>query len=267
MFADDYPQAIAYLEADRLRHLVHLKFLHLYPDVVGGMYAKVGGETAILLDYPTQTASKDASSYPDAQQIYLPVASGEAAARCLIAQIQQSAPAHFAVKFCDPLTRDLFLNTFGLQYARTVISYTISARESLPPPDQSVRVVTELDDAHASLYARNEYPRGDLEHYFADGAQSFSIYEGAELVCSCFAFRNFGHVWEIAGLHTLDHARRKGYARQVVIAALDTLVKTNRVPRYQAESHNTASMQLAESLGLTCCLRFEHFLSPGQDFS
>ena len=130
-----------------------------------------------------------------------------------------------------------------------------------------MEIVRELDDTHADLYARNGYTSSELEHYFADGAQSFSIYEGLQPVCSCFVFRNFGAVWEIAGLHTLENTRRKGYARQVVVATLDSLLKTGRVPRYQVESDNAASTQLAESLGLTCCLRFEHFLSPGQDFS
>lgn len=267
MFPDTYPQAIAYLQSDRLRHLVHLKFLHLYPDAVHGIYEVINGETAILLNYPTRIATKDAESYPQAERVFLPVASGEAAAHYLIDVLRNTAPAHYACKFCDPLTRDGFIPTFSFQYARTVISYTISAREFQHQPDASVRIVSTLDDAHVDLHGRNGYTRAELEHYYADGAQSFSLYEGSTPVCSCLVFRNFGDVWEVGGLHTLEGARRKGYARQVVIKALDTLLKTGRVPRYQVESSNKPSIQLAEALGLTCCLRFEHYLSPGQDFS
>jgi hypothetical protein len=46
----------------------------------------------------------------------------------------------------------------------------------------------------------------------------------------------------------------------VVETALDRLLANGNIPRYQMDERNTASKELAESLGLTRFLSTEHYL-------
>jgi RimJ/RimL family protein N-acetyltransferase len=88
-------------------------------------------------------------------------------------------------------------------------------------------------------------------------------------VSACFVFANFDapaeplRIWEIAGLHTVEGERHKGYARQVVETALHLLRAQGTIPRYQIREDNVPSMRLAESVGLRQFLTTEHFLLQG----
>jgi len=81
------------------------------------------------------------------------------------------------------------------------------------------------------------------------------------------AYPNFDLVWEVAGVHTHDRARRKGYARRVVRTALWHILREGHIPRYHVEGVNHASIHLAEGLGLQPCLHFTHYLYQPHDYS
>lgn len=265
MTPDDRRRARAFLETNPMRHLVHLKFLHLYGDAIDCFYHEEGQETGVLLSYPTALISRDAGEYPQAAYVLLPVASGEVASLAL----RSTAQAYFGtceqlvIKFCDSAVRQVFEGAFQLVYAKSVLSFTTEHNRSPLPGRGDVKVVAaaRLDEACAPLYARNSYTREQINQYFADNGQSFTIYESGQPVCTCLVFRNFGAVWEIGALHTVEPARRKGYARRVVGEAIRTILQNGWIPRYQTEESNTASTALAESLGMRQCLRFEHYLA------
>lgn len=253
-------QILDFLNQDVMRHLPHLKYLERYGDAIATQYFDCGAESSVLLSHPLHLSEWDATLYAGAEWVLIPSASGQRAAEALVEAVQQRfAGMPLVCKFCDPVTRDAFLKVFPLQHARTNVSYTTSM---LPPPIPTDQVViaSTVDERISALYIRNGYSLASVAHHFAEGGQAFTVYEDDEPVCSCMTFHNFGDVWEIGGLHTLETARRKGYARQVVAAALNTLLKAGYIPRYQVESTNSASLRLAESLGMTLCLSYEHYI-------
>jgi ribosomal protein S18 acetylase RimI-like enzyme len=76
---------------------------------------------------------------------------------------------------------------------------------------------------------------------------------------ACFAFENYRPVWEVGGVVTAPSHRQKGFGARVVRTVLAELTKRGLVSRYQVEEHNTASIRLAESVGLTRFLTIVHY--------
>jgi predicted GNAT family acetyltransferase len=261
-------QAHAFWLTNRLRYLVPLKYTHLYGDVMTCDCTQAGDHFGVLLHYATQDIFWDAGMYPTAQRILLPTATDEQAARLLCQRVQDEfAGAPLVIKFSESYTRDVFQAAFPLHYARTLVSYTaphIADATNAPvnwERDGDVNVSESPDEAVITFYLANGYSRDEIQHYFASGAFAFSLYEQNEPVCACMAYQNFDDIWEVGGVHTQPQARRRGYARRVVQTALAVLAEQHRIPRYLVDSKNTASAQLAESLGLQACLHFEHYIT------
>jgi predicted GNAT family acetyltransferase len=260
-------EARAFWLTNRLRYLVPLKYAHLYGDVVTCECMLAGDHLGALLHYATHDIFWDAGMYPATQRILLPTATDAHAAQLLCQHVQQKFPAAGLVfKFSESYTRDAFQAAFTLNYARTLVSYTaphIADAANAPinwERDVAVTISDSPDDAVIDFYIANGYSRNDIQHYFATGASAFSFHEQGVLVCACMAYLNFDDIWEVGGVHTLAQARRQGYARRVVQTALALLAEQNLIPRYLVDSRNTASAQLAESLGLQACLNFEHYV-------
>lgn len=98
------------------------------------------------------------------------------------------------------------------------------------------------------------------KRHFNNGAVWFGLLKENRIRSICFVYQNYDDIWEIAGVHTLETERRKGYARTVVTSALAYLLEKKLTPRYMAEIRNTNSMKLAESLQMKQFLRMDHFL-------
>ena len=251
-------RALAFLRADPLRYLLHLKYLHHYPAGVACRYLERDGAAGVLLSYPPDLITWDWQTYPQAAAICLPVAASVPVAaelcQAVAALVQGSA---FVCKTCDPLTRAVFAREFPFQPVRAFISYT-TALAPAQPADPAVVVGQAVDERCAALYHCIHYSLAELSQFFADGARSFTIFDHDQPVCMCFIYRNFDDIWEIAGVRTVEAARRQGHARRVVTAALSAILARGGRPRYVTERTNTASIRLAESLGLTAFLTVEH---------
>ena len=252
---------LAYLNTDRLKHLTHLKYLSLYSKVIRQNYSEAGGQIGLLLSYPTQAVSWDRTLYPGTNHVLLPTASDSIAAERLAtyAWEQFSTELPVVIKFCDATTKAAFGQAFPLRFADTYLSFSAAPDTAFELPKQVVRS-DQLTDSCAALFVSNGYDYADLEAYFIKGAVSFAIYEQNRPQCVCMVFQNYDTIWEIGGVQTIVSARRKGYARQVVQAALYTLLAQGKIPRYMVSAQNAASVQLAEGLGLQLCLRFEHYV-------
>jgi GNAT superfamily N-acetyltransferase len=261
MIAEHRQEAVALLEKDRMRHLAHLKYLHLYPADIECFYVRERDEGGVLLSHPTSMRNRDRAAYPGTDYVLMPTAFGEAAANALLAHTlaEFTSSNHFTFKFCDELTRRTFEREFVLTPVKTLISFTTEELKVSVAGDAKVIVSDQLHEDVVPLFEQNHYSREELVRYFGDGAMLFTVYEGVSPVSICLIYQNFDTVWEIGGVYTVETARRKGYARQVVAEALKTLIGYGLTPRYQAEHTNTNSLALAESLGLKVCLRFEHY--------
>ncbi|HEX2619575.1 MAG TPA: GNAT family N-acetyltransferase [Phototrophicaceae bacterium] len=262
-------KTINYLKTDLMRHLAHLKYMERYGDAVTCHYLEVDGEPGVLLSHLSNLSEWDLEFYPKVEAILLPTTSGSPKvieALVTEAKHQYDTSASLAVKFCDPDVRDAFVRVFPLEFARSYGSYTMNY-EGISQLDWSDRVVigSVMDEQLSALYVLNGYSPVSLVHYFEAGGQSFTIYENETPICSCMTFHNFGAVWEIGGVHTIEMERGKGYGKQVVAAALATLLTDGRISRYQVSTANIPSVRLAESLGMTRCLVFEHYVTFSQN--
>ena len=76
---------------------------------------------------------------------------------------------------------------------------------------------------------------------------------------ACFAFENYGPVWEVGGVVTASAHRQRGLGARVVRTALAELARRELAPRYQVEEHNTASIALARSVGLVPFVTITHY--------
>lgn len=256
-------QAQAYFRTNPLKYLVHLKYMHLYRDIMTCTVLEHRRKLAVLLRYPANRVMWDSAAYPTAEQVFLPAAADDEMAKRLLELVQRTLPSDNpqVIKFCEPDTEALFQQHLPLEFLRLLISYT-SAPNAHYGPATNVTIESHPRKSCIAFYVDNGYSPTEISHYFANGAVAFSIYDDDQPLCTCMTYQNFDNVWEIGGVHTLEHARRKGYARQVVQTALSHVLKQGNIPRYQVEATNIPSVRLAESLGLQPCLYFKHYLLP-----
>jgi GNAT superfamily N-acetyltransferase len=192
-----------------------------------------------------------------------------------LALLGELPPGGFVLKTGDELVQRFAREHLGAQPVRSFTSFTSGAASTAAPAVPSKRpegagpggpvepfVVEggELDAAARVLFAQTIYEEAELERYFAAGARWFGWRAGERLVSGCFVFENFGAVWEVAGVFTEPPWRRQRLGSHVVRAAVDHLVEHGLLPRYQVETSNAASVELARRLGLREFIVVEHFL-------
>jgi RimJ/RimL family protein N-acetyltransferase len=253
---DAIEAVISYLKTDPLKHVVHLKMLDAYGGHIRCHYEQDGAQAAILLLLPTGVSAYDARTYPQTDFVVLPVGSDGGTVRRVIRQVPWERSLVF--KFADALTRDAVLQDHPLERTRAFFSYT--SHDPFFQPQPSVTLSGELDEKVIPFYRENGYTPDELDGYFRQGALSFTVYEQGEPLSTCMVFRNYGDIWEIGGVYTPPAQRRKGYARLTVETALHALLTRGRVPRYNVLEGNTASIRLAESLGMQRFVTVEHFI-------
>jgi len=258
----DWQKAQTYFHTDRLKYLVHLKYVNLYGDSITCTYLEQGDQVAVLLRYPSARVVWDAAAYPTTEQVFLPAANDASMARLLLDDMRESGLLNRSqvIKFSDTETEAVFKETLPLQFARSLTSYT-SAPNATFEPDAEVVIEHQPNDEHMAAFLCNGYSAEEIAADFAKGAVLFSLYDANRwLLSSCMIYQNFDDLWEIAGVHTADSARRKGYARRVVQTALSHVLEMQQIPRYHVEDVNTASHKLAQGLGLQACLHFRHYV-------
>jgi len=74
-------------------------------------------------------------------------------------------------------------------------------------------------------------------------------------------FRSTGRFGEIGGVYTVPARRGEGLGSRAVRTSLAELARRACVPRYHVAEENTASIRLAETLGMTRFLTLTHYLS------
>jgi GNAT superfamily N-acetyltransferase len=248
--------AALYLKTDVLKHIVHLKMIEAYAEHMTCRYERRGAQAGALLLIPTLVIPFDAKTYPDSEFVVLLAGSDQEMVGRLVRHIPRQSSLVF--KLVDDMTKDAVLRAFPCQRMAAFVSYTAGEQHFRPHP--SVVTSAALDERVLPCYQANGYTPGELEGFFKHGALSFTIYDGAQPLSTCFTFKNYDKVWEIGGVYTDPAQRRKGLARLVVETALYTVLSRGHVPRYQAAETNIPSIHLAETSGLTKFVVAEHYL-------
>jgi GNAT superfamily N-acetyltransferase len=251
-------QATAFLRRDLLRNIVPLKLLHGHPQAIGCFYAEEQGSAGALLLLPTHVSPFDRATYPATDYVVLLAADGPAAGRALLDHIP--ADQRLVFKLPGDAERALVAQRFALRRTTAYISYSWVEGRQLSHWDD-VAVAEQLDQRCLDLYEQQGHSRDSVQSIFAAGqALSCTYYRDELPVASCFAFRNFEHVWEVGGLFTLPSERRQGLGRRVVETALHALAVRGLTPRYAVHEGNQPSQRLAQAVSLRAFVTTTHFL-------
>ena len=245
----------AYLRAEPLKYIVHLKMLAAYPQQLVWYAEQCGGQSGVALLIPAAIFPYDAKAYPGSDWVVLLAASVPEVAQRLVQRLPRQSKLVF--KLVDELSKAAVFEIFPARRVTAFVSFT--SRGCVFLPDADVVVSRELDPRLLPCYQSNGYSETEMKHYFQQGALSFSLYAD-EALATCFVFRNYEQIWEIGGVYTAPEQRRKGLAKRVVSTALSALLEQGKTPRYQVAETNLASLRLAENLGLERFVITEHYL-------
>ena len=249
-------KAIEYLNRDPLRNLATLKHLLLYKDSVEISIAEDTFDWALLVRLPTELLSYDSATYPDAKQAIFINGSSDPLKQVLLSKLSHN---DYILRTNERLDLSILKNRFDITQGNSYVSYSCSSISSNSPPETIQESYVLTDEAEA-LISRNGYTRQELHKYFKNGSVWFGYIESGEIKSICFVYQNHDNIWEIAGVHTVEADRKKGFARLVVLAAVRYLLENGLIPRYEVDINNTTSINLAESLGMKQFLRIDHFL-------
>jgi GNAT superfamily N-acetyltransferase len=250
-------RALTFLSCDVLKNIVLLKMLHAYPNAIRCYYTESPAAAGVLLLLPTQASAFDSQTYPASKFVVFLSTTDPAAAQALLLHIPRDCNLVF--KLMDARDQAAVEHQFPLRRITSYLSYTSPAGSDFPRSPH-ISVADTIDPRCLNLYAEQGHSPKEVQEYFtSEQALSFALYQGHIPISVCFAYRNFGEVWEIGGVYTMESKRRQGYARQVVETALHVLLRYNRIPRYQVHESNRPSIHLAENLGLRRFVTMEHF--------
>lgn len=247
---------IDFLKTDALKYIVHLKMIDAYAEQMVCHTEREGNRIGILLLLPTRVNSFDAKTYPQAEFVVLLATNDPAVLQQIIPFIPTQTNLVF--KLVDDLSKHIVLQHFPSQRVTAFVSYT--TQDTRFQPKSSVVTSTALDERVIPFYQENGYTPQELQNYFRHGAMSFTVFDDAEPLATCFTFRNYETIWEIGGVSTHPSHRRQGLAHQVVETALYHVLSQGDTPRYQGCETNGASLRLAESFELKPFVTTEHFL-------
>lgn len=251
--------AIDALARAPLRHIVLLKQLLAYPQyvTVHRVTGPAGAATLVLLD--TAASAYDRQAYPEAAVAAFIDSDHPDLTAALLPHVPRGAGVVF--KLSGDAGLAAVAARFEITRRTSFISFT-AAGAILPPPGP--RVTTTPDAEAFRLFETQGHDRAWLVPLLARG-KAFAVVDGGagETRAACFAFENFGPVWEVGGVVTAQAHRRQGLGARVVGTALAELARRGLAPRYQVEEHNAASIALARAVGLAPFLTITHYTADG----
>lgn len=249
-------EAVELLRCDPLRHIVTLKMLALYGEHMDLRFVAESGAWALMSLLPTDLSEYDSRAYATTRLVVLVDGNSETLKLRLFADLPS---AEMVIKTYDDSVKRHVIEQLRGEPVASFTSFSAPPGLTLPTCDATLESSTLSEEA-ALVFGEAGYSMHELENWFHNGGRWFGIRKNETLVSACFVYRNFDSVWEIAGVFTHPNHRRQRLAATVVTAALKYLLELQRRPRYQVPITNTASTELARSIGLQEFLRVDHFL-------
>lgn len=252
---------VAILERDTLRNIVLLKHLDAFPDHTRVHHVGDDRGTATLVLLEAAASAYDRRTYPTASVAALIASDHPGLTRRLLASVPRGGGIVF--KLASDADRDA-VAAAGFTLERTTGLLSFTARSPFAR-DADVRTTVDPGAAVYALFEAQHHARDWLEPLLRSGRAFACVLERDCQPCAvCFAFENYGRVWEVGGVFTPPAFRGRGLAARVVRTALAEMADRGLVPRYQVHDDNLPSIRLAEAIGLERFLTITHFLHmPG----
>jgi GNAT superfamily N-acetyltransferase len=248
-------EVIAALAREPLRHVVLLKQLLAYPQHASAWRVTGAEGSATLVALDTAASPYDRQAYP-AAEIAAFLDSDHPA---LTARLLDHLPRDVGIVFKLSSDADSAPVAARFQIARrtALVSFTTTGRNEF---DLGVHFTRAPGERAFRLFATQGHDRDWLEPMLGDGRAFACVLEQDDRPLSvCFAFENWGPVWEVGGVVTDPAHLRRGLAARVVRTALAELGERGLMPRYQVEERNSASIALARSVGLVPFVTITHY--------
>ncbi|QSF42501.1 GNAT family N-acetyltransferase [Paenibacillus tianjinensis] len=252
-----YDAIMRRLRSNPLKNVTPLKMMTAYHEVIDSCLIEQGEQWGILLLLPACSYSFDQKTYPEADVIVLMDYSSTEVVPAIVERIPREAKLVFKLQ---QEARIAIQEYFPLHPVRCFYSYSSVPGQSFIP-DEAAVLSDQIDERLLPLWYSNGYTQEEIRHYFQDGAFSVALYDGHNPLSTCIIFRNEEQIWEIGAVHTAEAGRRKGLAARVVRTALHHTLQRGYIPRYQVQDTNTASIRLAEAVGLTLAVKLEHWMN------
>jgi ribosomal protein S18 acetylase RimI-like enzyme len=249
--------AVEVLAREPLRNVVLLKQLLAHPlhVAVRRVAGAEGAATLVVLD--VAASSYDREAYPGAASAVFIESDHPALTEALLVGLPRDAGIVFKLSRESDLAP--VAARFRVERRTAFVSYTTARRFAA---DLAVRTTVAPGDVTFRLFEAQGHGRSWLEPLLTAGkAFACVLGDGDHVQAACFAFENYGPVWEVGGVVTDPALRRRGLGRRVVGTALAALRRRELVPRYQVEEGNEASIRLAGALGLDAFLTIVHHAS------
>ena len=245
------PQILRHLERDVLGNIVLLKHITAFPDDTNAYLLESERGTATLVLVNARAGDYDRKTYPEAAYVVLMRSDEPTLTRALLTRIPQGHSIVF--KLASDAARDIVSEAYTIERRTSILSFTWEPAAF--PRDDQVAIGKTAPDAAFELFGTQDHSRQWLEPLLrTDRAFTCVLQAGGEPLSVCFAFENYGRVWEIGGLVTSPSRRGLGLGSRVVRAALAELARRGRSARYQVGEDNRPSLGLARSIGM------RHFL-------
>ena len=249
-------EAVDHLERDPLRNIVLLKHLQAYPEHVE-IYATCGPQgAAMLIMLDASVNPYDRQSYPGAAVIAFISSDHPELTAALVPYVPRGVGVVF--KLSQHADVAAVQAHFSAEQRTAFVSFTAAA--TYEAADDVSKTATPSDAAFR-LFDVQGHDQAWIESLLRNGKAFACVLErNRDALAACFAFENYGSIWEVAGVVTAAAHRQAGLGRQVVRTALAELAKRGLTPRYQVEVHNKASIALARSVGLEPFLTLTHYV-------
>ena len=250
-----YEKSVEYLKSDLLKHLATLKYLTIYRDVADVSLLEEDARWAVSVVIPTNVLTYDSATYPKAKKAVFVNGTSDKLKHALLDALPED---NYILRLNEEMGLLDLKSRFNVVKGNTFVSYSCSTIDDAA--DHAVTANAVLTNAALDIITRNDYTKSEVRKYFAGGALWFGLTIDNAIKSVCFIYPNYGHIWEIAGVHTLEPERNQGYGRVVVGSALKYMIDRSFTPRYAADERETASAKLARSLNMKPFLKIEHFL-------
>jgi RimJ/RimL family protein N-acetyltransferase len=247
------------LEQDELMNLVTLKMVNRFPNNMSFELREDADGWALLSVLEARASEWDRKTYPDSR--YVVFINGNSAVGKI--QLLASLPKeNLVLKTSDEIVKRQIAQYEKVTNVRTFHSFTAGKEFSPPKADPGLCRSDSHDERAWEMFRANGYEDEELAAYFRNGAQWFGVEIEGQLASACFVFQNYKQIWEIGGVFTQTDFRRRGLAQIAVRGALDYLVASSLIPRYQTTTDNHASLGLARTCGLNEFLQMTHYVVP-----
>ncbi len=257
IITEDRQAILSRLDAAPLLNVALLKHLFLYPRDACAISVTAGDKSATLVLLDAAASAWDHAAYPDCALIAFLQSDSPDLSAALLDRVPLAGGAVF--KLQSEADRAVLAGRTPSEQTACFFSYTA---ESAFGRDPAVRVTTLPRDADFELIAEQGHEREALAKQLASGDAFFCVLDDPETAgrpsAVCCVFRNHGPIFEIGGVVTRRDRRRQGLAGRVVATALAVLAERDLIARYHVSDANTASIALAEGLGLRRFLRLTH---------